>query len=86
MPPERQKMHLQGTAYFAQQPAYAPVLKPIVLLKKLFSALYDLLLQVVWSELIEGKQTDSFIASLLFLLLCILSLIFYQFGAYSTLR
>lgn len=83
MPPERRKMHFEGSAYFEQKPAYAPALKPIVLLKKLFSALYNLLLQVVWSELVEGKQTDSGATAVLFLLLCVLSLIFYQFGDYQ---
>jgi hypothetical protein len=80
--PKRSKIHFQGSAYFAQPPAYAPFLKPIVLLKKGFSALYNVLLQVMWSELIEGKQTNSTMAALLFLLLCVCSLVFYHFGAF----
>ncbi len=78
MPP---KMHFQGSAYFAQPPAYAPLLKPIVLIKKGFSALYQLLLQVIWAELVKGKQTDSLLSALLFLLLCVCSLVVYRFGA-----
>ncbi|MFN9176854.1 MAG: hypothetical protein ACK58N_20695, partial [Synechocystis sp.] len=63
-----------------RQSAYASAISPLVQLKRLFQALYDSLLKLMWRELLSGEvptnEAANILAILLFLLLCWVSFTF----------
>jgi len=63
---------------------YGSLISPLAIVKKTFKFIYDLLLQLIWSELIQGKKFANEIASLLaFLVFSLLSWLFYYLQAYN---
>ena len=82
-----EKLIYQGQVFYPQKTTYALFIFPLVLLKQLFYALYQLLLKVLWLELIRGQENTNELANLflfiLFLGLCWISYVtkgFLQWG------
>lgn len=69
-----------GTILYPQRSAYAIAITPLVQLKRLFQALYAMVLKLMWRELLTGQtptdETGNGLAILLFGLLCWLSYVF----------
>lgn len=71
---------------YTQKGFYASLIWPLVQVKKAFQLIYDLILKIVWSELIEGKKIDDELASLaVFLIFCLCSLVTYYLQDYREL-
>lgn len=71
-------MSFRGEITYLQKGFYASLIWPLVQVKKAFQLIYDLILKIVWSELIEGKKIDNELASLaIFLIFCLFSLVAY---------
>ncbi|MFM7190480.1 MAG: hypothetical protein ACKOX2_06645 [Microcystaceae cyanobacterium] len=83
----KEKLIYQGQVFYPQKTTYALFIFPFVILKQLFYALYQLLLKVLWLELIQSQENTNELANLvlfmLFLGLCWISYVtkgFIQWG------
>ena len=77
------KLIFQGTTSYLSEHWYAKIISPLVEVKKLLQAIYEFLLQLIWSEFIYGKQLENEIESLLALIIfCLLSLVGYYLRDY----
>lgn len=69
-----EKVLYQGKAFYPQKSIYAIFIFPLVQIKKIFQALYNLLLKLMWVELIKGEIKQNDLAGiLLFTLFIVLS-------------
>lgn len=79
-------MSFRGKIIYSQKGFYASLILPLVQVKKALELIYDLILKIVWSELIEGKKIDNELASLAALLIfCLFSLFAYYLQDYAEL-
>jgi hypothetical protein len=79
-------MSFRGKITYIQKGFYASLIWPLVQVKKAFQLIYNLILKIVWSELIEGKKIDNELASLaVFLIFCLFSLVTYYLQNYREL-
>ncbi|WP_107671177.1 hypothetical protein [Cyanothece sp. BG0011] len=80
------KLIFQGTTTYLSDHWYAKLIFPLVEVKKLLQTMYEFLLHLIWSELIDGKKLENELDSLVaFCLFCILSLLGYYFRNYIQL-
>ena len=85
-PESHETILVRGSALWAKQPFYAPYVAPIVLIKKTFQMLYQLLLRLLWSDFAaENQVLDPAMTALLSLVFCLLSLISYFFAQHQSL-
>ncbi|MFE4107396.1 hypothetical protein [Almyronema epifaneia] len=69
---------LQGRLYQLERQPYAQFIWPLVQVKRVFQLAYDLLLGLMWDELVKGRRYSNTLTSLLLLLIfAVLSLLFY---------
>ena len=61
----------QGKAFYPQKSIYAIFIFPLVQIKKIFQALYNLLLKLMWIELIKGEMKQNDLAGILLFILFI---------------
>lgn len=62
---------------------YARVLFPLVQIQKIFKALYNLLIKLIWNELVHNQKVTNELASLgLFIAFWIFALLIYRFKPY----
>lgn len=77
---------LRGSLLRSIRGPYAALILPVVALRKVFRLWYELIVHLMWSELIEGKPAESELLTLLaFLVLCLLSLLSFYLRAYNSL-
>ncbi len=78
-------MSFRGKITYTQKGFYASLIWPLVQVKKAFQLIYDLILKIVWSELIEGKKIDELASIAIFLVFCLFSLVVYYLQNYKEL-
>jgi hypothetical protein len=66
-----EKILYQGKAFYPQKSIYAIFIFPLVQIKKIFQALYNLLLKLMWIELIKGEMKQNDLAGILLFILFI---------------
>jgi hypothetical protein len=66
-----EKVLYQGKAFYPQKSIYAIFIFPLVQIKKIFQALYNLLLKLMWVELVKGEIKQNDLAGILLFILFI---------------
>lgn len=78
------KLIFTGKIIYLRNSWYAPLIFPFVQLKKLLQTIYNFLLRMLWSELIQGEKIDNEFAHLIaFIVFCLISLSWYYARDYS---
>ncbi len=76
-------MDFCGRIYSPQNTILSKLLLPFGEIKNLFQRLYHLILQTMWRELLSGEKIDyEYVNLFLFIIFCILSLLFYYLRYY----
>lgn len=71
------RLIFRGEVFQPVRSSYSTLILPFVLLKKLLQALHRFVVELMWSELVEGKTADQFLTLIGLLIFCLLSLLAY---------